>query len=607
MPTDSKDPIGKPKKTSFWRKLSEKQAAGSESCLVNAIVRQAEKEVSSVKNSQFSFERIPEKESVEKEKARVKLANARTLLWFVIIVVAGIWLYFFTMLHESNYFHAKFGKENLITEFNRKTELLQQLRTDNRDTKKFSKLLRVENLVNRVLALDLENPILNYERPEGEQVIPRESSDDSSETLLKTTNSNGEVIYLSEAEIRSLENTRAIRVEFISSALAEILEEAKILGEEIKTDPEIEKELAALLTELAAINPQEKNFPSAVLKSHFAAAQSAAKNILRNVKNANLENLVTDIKNQSWAIDTNEVSETTKEVVANLQTSLDKLSPQRPNSFDIALGEIQALDITKISENKIFQKIVRIIGNPQKEKNDSDLLTAAIIVHNLGRINTINDLRAERIVWSSVIEQAEKIARLGADLERDTGGIPLDASRDIDPNGELVTLLSYSGKSRSGEIDLRGQALGESAYDQKSFTLLADLIDAFEGSAYFKDVSGFIFSKDEDRQGRISSPLNIKLALQDPAVVDSRDIEKTEWLKVKKVDLEEDKKNIDIEALKEIDFSFSNDSATKKDSNLKFEGELTTAEETTEDWHLTAKNDSESVYVFEALRRILNN
>ncbi len=607
MSTSSKDPNGKPKKTSFWRKLSEKQAARNESSLVNAIVKQAEREVGSVKKSPFSLDRIPKDESVEKEKAQARLANARALLGFVIIMAAGIWLYFFTMMHESNYFHVKFGKENLTTEFNRKTELLQQLRTDSRDTKKFSKLLQVENLVNRVLALDLENPILNYERPEGKQVISREGDDDSTEMLFKTINSSGEVIYLSEAEIRSIENERKIRVESVSSALAEILKEAETLSGEIKTDPEIEKELDILLAELAAIDPKEKNFPSAVLRSHFAAAQSIARNILRNVKNANLKNLVEDIKKQALAIDASEASENTKKLVASLQVSLGKLSSQRPNSFNIAISEIQTLNIANISENKIFQKVVRIIGDSRKEKNDSDLFTAATIARNLSRINTINDLWAERIVWSNVINQAEKIIRLGADLERDTGGTSLDASRDIDPNDELVTLLSYSGKSRNSEINLRGQVLGEAAYNQKSFTLLADLIDAFEGSKYFKDVSGFAFSRTEDRQGRISSPLDIKLSLQNTAVTDLRDIMEVKWSEVKKPSAKEDEKNIDIEALEEIDFSFSNESVVEEDSDLEFDGESAAAERFKEDQNLIAENDFESIHVFEALRRIINN
>ena len=258
MSTSPKDPIKKPKKASFWRKLSEKHAAGSESSLVNAIVRQAEKEVGSTKKNQFSFERNLKEESTEKEKARASFANARTLLGFVIIVIVGVWLYFFAMLHADNYFHAKFNKENLTVELNRKTELLQQLRTDDRDTEKFSKLLRVENLVNRVLALDFENPILNYERPEGWQWISRECDNNSTKTLFKTTNSSGEVIYLSEAEIRSLEDTRKIRAEFVGDFLVEILKEAEFLVGKIKTSPEIERELDVLLAKLAAINPTNK-------------------------------------------------------------------------------------------------------------------------------------------------------------------------------------------------------------------------------------------------------------------------------------------------------------------------------------------------------------
>ncbi len=602
MPTSPKDSDKKPEKSSFWEKLNEKQSSGTGtgSSLVDAIVKQAEKEAGYTKKHHENLpNKQPNPESSEKEKVQIMLANAKTLLGFVMFVSIGIWLYFFTMLHESNYFHKKFGKENLTVELNRKTEILQQLRTDNRDTIKFSKLLRIENLANQICSLDLTDPILNFEKPKGESVMPRDG--DTTGALLKTVNANGEIIYLSELEIRSIENAHEIKVEFTRNVIAEILTEVKTLREMIKTNPEIEDQLEILSAELTAINLKEENFPSSTLKFHFDATQSVSKNILQNVKSENLKNLVTDIKKQSQAIDTSGADKNTKAIIKNLQTSLEKLSAQRPSSFDTALKKIQELDITDISENEIYQKAIRIIAGPQNTENDSDLFTAAIIARNLGRINAINDLRAAQITWTNVIDQVGKIVRLGADLERDTEGTPLDARRDIDPNGELVTLLSYSGKSKSGEITISGNVLGEAAYHQKSFTLVADLVDAFEGSKYFKDVSGFTFSKQEDRQGRTTSPLNFKLSLQNPTTTNPYDITKIKRLDVDSVILKED--NINVEALEEIDFSLSSEPVSEKiEKTSKSEGKFAAA-----DKNLTAENDAEFVDIFEALRRILNH
>ncbi|MFH0776241.1 MAG: hypothetical protein V1936_01355 [Patescibacteria group bacterium] len=590
MSTPSKDPNEKGKKTSFWEKLSERKAAEENGSLVNAIVRQAEKEATGeLKRSSPEPERMNEDD--DKKIALARLGNAKTLLSFVIIAVIAVWVYFFAMLGESNYLHAKFGKENLTTELARKTELLQQIRTDGRDTKKFNKLLRVEALANRVLALDLENPILNYERPEGEKVIPHEGS---TEVLLKTVNSNGEVIYLSEAELRNLESAQKARSESARKELTDIMAQSATFAETIKTDPEIENELGILIAEVAAINPQEAKFPSAVLRSHFAAAQSAASEILRRVKSANLANLVTDIKKQASAIDTTTADETTKKIVTELQTSLGNLSPQRPSSFETAINEIKALNITKISDNEIYQKVVQIVGDPRQEKNDSDLANAAVITRNLGRINTINELRADRIAWSSVIDRAEKIVRLGADLERDTDGTPTDARRDIDPDGKLVNLVAYAGKSKKGEIEIRGDAFGIENYSGRSFSLLADLIDALESSRYFKDVSGFAFSREENRQGGISSPLNFKLSLQNPAVADKRDIAATAPIKTTGPN---DTKNTGIvQDLQKLEFSVEN-SATDNSAQTQQPQDTTTG----------STSDTENVGIFDALQQTLNN
>lgn len=576
MSTPSKNPNEPPKKPSFWEKLSERGTSKEDSSLVSAIVRQAKKEADNssdekvVKNSEI--------EGNEKKIAHSRLSTAGTLLGFVIILVAGFWVYFMAMLHESNYLHEKFDKENLTTELNRKTALFQQAQTDVQDVKKFNKLLQVEDLANRILTLDLEHPILNYKRPEGERVIP---SKGSTNILLKTMNDAGEIVYLSENEVLSLEKAKEVRVETARVILEKIISQAANLDNAINTGDKIKKQLDALFTEISAIDPSEDNFPSAVLKSHFAATRSAANAILKDVKSANLNNLVSDIKKQINLIDVSGFDEATSSTIASIKTILTKLSSQG-SSFKKALNEINSLDITKISDNNLYQKVVQIVGDRRAKNDDSDLATAAIITNNLGRINTINDLRSRRISWSTVIERAEKIVRLGADLTRDTDGTPTDASRDIDPNNTLATLISYSGKSSKEQIEIRGSALGKEAYDTRTFTLVADLIDALEGSKYFKDVSGFAFTREENRQGDISSPINFQLSLQDPATIDERDIS-IEIVKTAAKTIDEDG-IINTEEIQNLEFNFAG----------------TDGEDTSED-------SEEPVGIFDVLSTTLNN
>jgi hypothetical protein len=565
--TNQKDSDAKPKKPSFWEKLSEKQVSGKGSSLVNAIVKQAEKEASELRESRT--DKIKD-DSLKTQKSRKALANSRTILGFTMLIFGVIWLYFFAMLHDSNYIHGKFDKENLTTEKDRKIDLSYQLNQDTRDVKRFNKLIRIENLASRILVIDLTDKVLNYQRSEGEIVTPRNGS---AEALFKTIDENGATKYLKESEMLALEQARDERMAFIRKELPEIIAESQNLESMIQSVSNIEDDFDKLVSSLEYIDPTEENFPSAALKSYFGDAQKSAKSILKNIRDENLKNLVADIKKQAAAIDITEVDEATKEVVNSLKESVNKLSANRPSSFDPVLNSIKTLRIDKISNTEIYQKIINIIGNPQEPNTPSNLSTAAVIAHNIGHINIITDLQNERIEWTQVIDQVEEITRLGADMERDLDGTPLDAGRDIDPNGQLVKIISYSGKSRNSTIEVHGDGFGKNSYDQKSFTLLADLVDAFEASKYFQDVIGFSFTKEEDRQGAISSPLNFELTIQDKTITDERDLVRK--VEIEKID-ELSTQNIDTEVIDEIDFSIENDSGDVVDSE-----EENTAEEET--------------------------
>lgn len=584
MSTPQKDPNEKAKKPSFWEKLSERSVATGGSSLVDAIVRQAEKEAGG------GMEKSRE-DSDEKRKALSRLANARTLLTVTIIVTASIWVYFWATLDVNNYLYGKLGRENITTELSRKTTLMQQTQADIRDIKKFNKLLQVEDLANSVLALDLESPILNYERPTGERVIPRE---DSTNILLKTTNDAGEVVYLSEAEVLNLEKERSLRVETTRMLLEKIIAQTKSLEDTPNTGTKIDEPLGILLAEITAIDPSESNFPSAISKSHFAAGQSSAIAILKDVKSINLENLVTDIKKQIDLIDVANLDEPTSQTIADIKTILAKISAQQASTFETAFREIGALDLTKISDTDVYQKIVQIIGDPRSDNNASDLTTAAVITNNMGRVNAIGTLRANRIAWSTVIERVEKIVRLGADLTRDADGTPLDATRDIDPNNTLVALNNYTGKSTKDTIEITGNAYGKETYVSRSFSLIADVIDALEGSKYFKDVEGFTFSREKDRDGSVSSPINLQFSLQDLSTPDGRDTPINAPAPEKTEVSEETPEAVDSSELENLEFSVPQPQAISE-------------ADVTEAVTATTTDESKPVEVFQALDASLNN
>jgi cell division protein FtsL len=518
-------------KSSFWEKLnaqheqSKRKASLVKNSLVDAIVSQAEREASQPKTEHVDTEKIGQQYKASKDKMHSMLGFSKTILTLVVIASLGVWVYFYAVLSESNYFHEKINQQNLTTQVNAKAQYLAQLKTDVTDTNKFSKLLRIESLANQIVDLDLENPVLNYKRPQGEKVVSRE---DESGQAYRTVDASGKIVYLAEADVVALENARDIRAEFVKNTLSQIIAETADLKSQPDSNAEIEKEFKQITETLTTLSPNETNFPSAITKENYQAAQFLAQSILTKVKDLNLKNLVTDIKKQADAIDTNEADVETKAVVSQLKEIIAKITAQRLTSFEKALGEAAALDVDKITNNDIYQKVIRITGTPGKKANDGDLAAATVIAHNLGKVNIINQLKANRIAWSNVIERVEKIARLGSDLERDAADVIYTDSRaDIDPNGKYVTFTGYAGKINKNEIEVRGNALGEAVYKDKNFTLLADLIDAFEGSKYFKDVEGFSFAKNKNRQDEYFAPLNFQLKLQNPSTTESLDIKQS--------------------------------------------------------------------------------
>jgi hypothetical protein len=513
--------------------------------LVDTIVHQTEKETGKI-NPKANLDNN-QKSKIKNQKSNL-FEIAKTLLSFVITLIIGVWFYFYATLSPSNYFHEKFNKQNLTTQLDNITKLYADVQTNLIDTKKSNKLLRLEKFSNQVAQIDLDNPILDYEKPVSKMNIQKNGKNN----LFKTINAKGEVVYYSEADIRAMENTKELQTEIVRSQLLKILQNAELLKQEsaIVINEKIEKLSKELFAILKLINPLEENFPSAITRERIASSKLITSEILVKVKELNLKNLVRVIQKQAYTVDLTTANKETKQIIESLQSALGRLSYQRASSFEEVLERVKKFDLEKITDPIIYQKITQIISST---KDEGDLIVARTIAENLNPINNVNILKKERIKWTMIVQLVEKITRLGADLERDDpNNLPADLrERDIDPDSKLVEFVSYScNPDKGGKIEIRGDVFGQDDYENKTFSLLADLIDAFEGSKYFQDVEGYSFSKVKDRDGEYYSPLNLKLKIQDLTIDSSLDVRKV-------IPVEEDVGDgqVDLKELHDIRFS----------------------------------------------------
>ena len=450
------------------------------------------------------------------KKAHITFAAA-------LIIGFGIWLTFFTIIFDQeNRILAKFNAYNIPATLAIKEELNTRLTTDLTDTRKFIALIKLEKIATLVNSLDLDDPALNYVAPSGGTVIPRGDEASSTEPQYRMISESGEIVYVPESEVNALKSVQASRTSYANRLLRQIKFQIKDVQNEKHLPKKIRDQVERMQTHLALIDLEEPAFPSALTKTDMRAAQAEAKSILIDVKEKNLKNLVADLKKQVRTIDAHTADLPTQEFVARLTAILDTLSVKQASTFEKALKQISTLNLGSIHDSDVYRKIVQIIGDNDTQKGD--LAAAATIARNLTKETIINELSARRIAWSPIITTIEKIARLGADMTPDEDGTAIDARRDIDPTNTLVAFTGFSGKADKQAIEVKGQVVGEGKYNNQNFSLLADLIDAFEGSSSFKDIEGSNYAKNKDLSGKFFSPMNFKLMLQQPNVRDDHDI-----------------------------------------------------------------------------------
>ncbi len=514
-------------------KLATDSSSSPKNTLVESVIRQAEKKTDS------GAAGGPAQDESDNKNSATLITIAHAVLSITILAALGAWLYFFAILDTGNVFHAKFGKQNLTTQLIETQTLNTNLTTSLSNTELFSAYLAVESFANRILGLSLEDSALNYEAPTGELIEKVNREGGATELVYRIVDGSGRLVDIPEADVRAQESTKNERIASYQGELIQILEKARQLQTSQITsqlgNAGFKTDFDRMIDSLLLIDPIElqtgdPNFPTRFARNQYDEARSAAKSIRTQIKEANLVNLVTDLKKQVETVDLTGADTATRATVQSLADIIANISAKRTSSFETALTAASQLNFATLSPLTVATQVAEIIeitgattesGQPALR---GDLVTAAELARNLGAVNIISQLDEDRIEWSKRITQIGTIARYGADSTRDGETTPTDARRDIDLSNELVVFTGYSGKSKDEKIVAKGQVIGRNQYQELNFTLLADLLDALAGSTEFRDVAGFTFSKNKNPQGQIYVPFSIELSLQYAGQTDSADV-----------------------------------------------------------------------------------
>lgn len=146
-------------------------------------------------------------------------------------------------------------------------------------------------------------------------------------------------------------------------------------------------------------------------------------------------------------------------------------------------GFLRNLDTASLDDTKIEEAIRKI-----REKGSNDL-------------STIAQLKEKRIPWTEVMDRIDQVTKrvdkvYGQGLFEEIGG---------------VRYTNYDFNTKTGQVSLTGQVKTD---DSKTFTLIADLIDAFEKSPYFKEVDMRDFTKSQSENFGFGSSLRLQFSLE---------------------------------------------------------------------------------------------
>jgi hypothetical protein len=172
--------------------------------------------------------------------------------------------------------------------------------------------------------------------------------------------------------------------------------------------------------------------------------------------------------------------------------------------------------------NRTFDSMIQLVRNRNfrnflasinvEDLTDFELrsILGKILQEGIDDISLIAQLRQRRARWPELLSRIDELSRrvdllYGKSLFESIGGIRYSNFEfDVD----------------QGEVNISGLVKTE---DTKTFTLMADLIDTFEKSPYFKDVDLRNFAKAKASGANFTGSIQLNFSLQDPDEVDVRD------------------------------------------------------------------------------------
>lgn len=159
-------------------------------------------------------------------------------------------------------------------------------------------------------------------------------------------------------------------------------------------------------------------------------------------------------------------------------------------------------NVSKLTDSTAIIPALNKYNIPTMTDNEFAEMLSLLSESNTSNFGTLNSLRQKRLKWSAVIEEIEKTTK---SID------PLFDSKILQQRVGEIFYSSYTLDKGNDAITVVGETLSD---DGKNFSLSADLLDAFEKSAMFKDVKMDSFTKSKEQETSYKGVLSIDLTLE---------------------------------------------------------------------------------------------
>lgn len=211
---------------------------------------------------------------------------------------------------------------------------------------------------------------------------------------------------------------------------------------------------------------------------NYFANKKSNDNTKLNTAKTNIKNLLEKIKTKFPSSLNDQDKEKTLEILRNKKESAKENEEEAKN--------IQ--NAIKLMQNAELQGLILSTDTKKIADKDFEQLLTDLRTKDKNELSVIASLQTKRINWAEVMKEIEDITRevdnvFGKGLFEEIGGI---------------TYTGYSFDAISGKITVTGLT---KTMDSRTFTLIANLIDAFEKSEKFKNVDKRSFAKNKNEEG----------------------------------------------------------------------------------------------------------